>query len=142
MAVSASATNTFTVANVANPSTAQGYGPFKIVTRHGVNGQIMDANYVFGSVGIAGAHGTISNLTVAYVATSSGLINATSQSVNFTFTISRDLWKHDMFVIKFDNNFNVAAGVTCTSYVTGATDINYYNTTTAGDHALDCKETA
>jgi len=46
-----------------------------------------------------------------------------------------------MFVIVFDNEFTVASGVTCTSFVTG-NDRNYYNTTTAGDHALDCKETA
>jgi hypothetical protein len=88
-----------------NPTTAGGYGPFGITTRHSATGQIVDCNAVFGSVGIAAAASTISSLALAYASGSSGAINATAQSVEFTFTISKDLWKHDMFVITFDNRF-------------------------------------
>lgn len=132
--------NTITVANVDLPTSAGGYGPFKIVTRASHNGQIMDANYVFGSVGIAGTAGVISNFTVAYESSSTGTINLTSQKMRFTFTIANDLWKHDMFVIHFDNAFTVASSVTCKAYAT-SNEIIYYNST-GGTHTLDCKETA
>jgi len=134
-------TNSVDVTAVTNPTSPGGYGPFKLVTRNVANGQIIDANYAFGSVGIAATAGSISNLSLVYASNSANTINLTSQSVNFTFTISRDLWKHDMFVIVFDSKFTVASGVTCTSYRTG-TDINFYNTTTAGAHALNCEASA
>lgn len=46
-----------------------------------------------------------------------------------------------MFVITFDSKFRVDAAVTCTSYTTGNA-INYYNSTGAGVHDLDCQVTA
>ena len=76
------------VTGVGNPSTAGGYGPFKIVTRHSAAGQIQDANYVYGSVGIAPAVLSISNFGLAYASSSTGAINAASQTINFTFTIT------------------------------------------------------
>lgn len=129
------------VTNVTNPTTAGGYGPFKLVSRMSQYGQIQDSNYVFGSVGIASTAGSISNLSLVYDSSSAATINLTSQKVQFTFTISRDLWKHDMFVITFDSKFQVASSVTCEAYKTGTSEIIYYNNT-AGTHLLDCKETA
>lgn len=50
-----------------------------------------------------------------------------------------------MFVITINEYFTVTSGVTCTSYVTGANDVNYYyhNNTAdgSGSYDLDCKET-
>jgi len=136
--------NSVTVMGVGNPSSAGGQGPFKIVTRASTDGQIVDANYSFGSVGIAAAAGSITNFGVAWEATTnSGEVNKTNQKVLFTFTIANDLWKHDMFVLTFPSQFTVSSSVTCASYVTVNTDINYYNSTAgAGSHTLDCKETA
>jgi hypothetical protein len=97
--------NTITIGAVTNPTTAGGYGPFGITTRHHLTGQIVDTNAIYGSVGIAAAASTLSSLSLAYASGSSGAINASAQSVEFTFTIAKDLWKHDMFVISFDSKF-------------------------------------
>jgi len=80
---SSNGTGTATVTGVTNPSAAAGYGPFSIVTRHSKFGQIVDSNYVFGSVGIAEAHGQISTFTVAYGTGSSDIVNTSGVSVNF-----------------------------------------------------------
>ena len=109
--VSNSSTNTFVIGAVTTPSTVGGYGPFKIVTRKSTNGQIIDANYSFGSVGIAAAPGSISSLALAWASNGTGMINLSSQSINFTFTISNDLWKHDMFVLTFPKEFTVTSSV-------------------------------
>jgi hypothetical protein len=141
----AAGTNTVAITNVSLPTSAGGYGPFKIVTRQYDDGQIFDANYVFGSVGVADAPSAISNLAVAYNSGSTGNVNASSQSVNVSFTISKDLYKHDMFVIEFPSAFTVTTGATCSSYVTGQNDINYYNSTATEtdpqSHDLNCKAT-
>jgi len=97
--------NTITIGAVGNPSTAGGYGPFGITTRHHLTGQIVDTNAIYGSVGIAAAASTLSSLSLAYASGSSGAINASAQSVEFTFTLAKDLWKHDMFVITWDSKF-------------------------------------
>lgn len=100
---------------------------------------------VFGNVGIAPAKGTISNFSIAYASGSVGTINSTSQSLEWSFTLTQDLWKYDMFKLSFDSKFGVESGVTCTSTATSNTAINYYNssiTNSAGNHALDCAETA
>jgi hypothetical protein len=97
--------NTITIGTVGNPSSVGGHGPFGITTRHHLTGQIVDTNAIFASVGITAAASTLSSLTLAYASGSSGSINASAQSVEFTFTIAKDLWKHDMFVIKFDSKF-------------------------------------
>ena len=137
--------NTIVIGTVQNPASATGYGPFGIVTRHSDQGQIVDCNAVFGSVGIAPQASTITSFALAYATGSSGAINHSAQSVEFTFTISKDLWKYDMFVITMSDKFQVDAGVTCESYVSGNA-INYYNssigTTGVGVHTLDCSATA
>ena len=84
----ANSDNTITIGNVQNPTEARGYGPFGITTRHSDNGQIVDCNAVFGSVGIAPEASRISNFDVAWANGSTGAINAPSQSIEFTFTIS------------------------------------------------------
>jgi hypothetical protein len=55
---------TINITNVLNPATEGGYGPFKLATRWYENGQIIDINYAFGSVGIAGQIGTFSEFSV------------------------------------------------------------------------------
>jgi hypothetical protein len=97
--------NTIVIGTVTNPTTAGGYGPFAITTRHSLTGQIVDTNAIYGSVGIAAAASTLSSLSLAYASGSSGAINASAQSVEFTFTLAKDLWKHDMFVITWDAHF-------------------------------------
>lgn len=64
--------------------------------------------------------------------------------MTFSFTISRDVWKHDLFVITFDSKFTVASGVTCEQTNTATDTYNYYNTTStveADKHKLDCVQT-
>lgn len=97
--------NTVVINGVTNPTVSAGYGPFSIVTRHYSLGQIVDANYVYGSVGIAPAHGTISNFGVKYLTTTDNLINKSGVELEFSFTIGTDLWKHDLFAIRFDPHF-------------------------------------
>ena len=135
---------------VENPTTAGGYGPFGIVTRASTQGQIVDANAVFACVGIAGAYSTGNSFTIAYdTATATGVVLLASQNVDFTFTISKDLWKYDMFVITMNDKFVVESSVACESVATStsASYVNYYNSSISadgltGNHVLDCAVTA
>ena len=74
----ANSDNTITIGNVQNPVEARGYGPFGIITRHSNNGQIVDCNAVFGSVGIAPQASRMENFSVAYANGSTGAINASA----------------------------------------------------------------
>ena len=56
----ANSDNTITISGIENPAASGGYGPFGITTRHSLNGQIVDCNAVFGSVGIAPTASAIS----------------------------------------------------------------------------------
>jgi len=135
---------------VGNPSAAGGYGPFGILTRASTSGQIVDANAVFACVGIAGAYSNNNSFTLAYdTSTATGVVLLASQNIDFTFTISKDLWKYDMFVITMSDKFVVESGVTCESIATStsASYVNYYNSSIStdgltGNHVLDCAVTA
>jgi hypothetical protein len=75
-----------------------------------------------------------------------------SQNVDFTFTISKDFWKYDMFVITMSDKLVVESGVTCESIATSTSEsyVNYYNSSATtdsagvvtGNHVLDCATTA
>jgi len=142
-----------TLGGLGNPTAAGGYGPFGIVTRHSATGQIVDANAVFACVGIAGAYSSNNSFSLAYdTSTATGVVLLASQNVDFTFTISKDLWKYDMFVITMSDKLVVESGVTCESIDTSTSEsyINHYNSSATTDsagvvtgvHVLDCATTA
>jgi hypothetical protein len=88
---------------------------------------------VFACVGIAATSGTINSFSVAYPTTgSSTVVNASGQTLNFSFTLNQDLWKHDLFIIDFDSNFEITSESKCTS--TASSGINFYNSTEEGQH--------
>jgi len=76
-----------TITGLTNPATGS-YGPFGLVTRHYAGGQILDSNAVFGSVGIAAAASGLGNITLSFTTGTSATINASSQSLDFEFTIA------------------------------------------------------
>ena len=95
--------------------TAGSYGPFGLITRDYPNGPIVDANYVFGHITILSTV-TASTVTVeASDATASYGIEETI-SLDFTFTLSVDLWKYDVIIIQnTDDTYTTSSSPTCTS---------------------------
>lgn len=61
--------------------------------------------------------------------------------MNFVFTITQNLWKHDIFVIDVPAKYLVQSSVVCTAYASTNEIVWYNNTSGASNHALDCKET-
>ena len=94
---------------------AGSYGPFGLITRDVSTGPIVDANYVFGHITILS---TITPSTVTVEASDTTISYGIEEtiSLDFTFTLSVDLWKYDVIVIgNDDDSFTVGSSPTCTS---------------------------
>lgn len=100
------------------PDTPGVYGPFSIVTRSGEDGQIIDANYVFGSLALAPAVSKdIDGLTVSLVdsTATAPTIGTSGLGIYFSFSLSQSLWKHDIIEIIPDVNWIPTSSPTCES---------------------------
>ena len=95
--------------------TAGTFGPFGLITRNSSGGSIVDANYVFGHITI------LDDVTPSTVAVSSSDSSITtigigeSIELDFTFTLTVDLWKYDVIVIGVDSGYTASSTPTCTS---------------------------
>ncbi|CAG9328924.1 unnamed protein product [Blepharisma stoltei] len=103
------------VTNVKLPSTAGAYGPFAIQTRNWAGGQIIDINKVFGCVAIVSAVTASTSLTVKLDSGASSPTIESTDNLIFSFTISQDLWKHDLIVITPDSTWTPSSTVSCLS---------------------------
>mmetsp|Transcript_5917 Transcript_5917/g.757 ORF Transcript_5917/g.757 Transcript_5917/m.757 type:complete len:87 (-) Transcript_5917:6066-6326(-) len=61
----------------------------------------------FGSVYFHGSISTDRNLDISAVVSGSEVPIATSVSLQFTLSITNDVWEHDVFVIEIDNDWTL-----------------------------------
>lgn len=124
------------------PSTTGGYGPIALRSRFTTNGQVIDCNLSFGVIYATPTETKITTGTsVSFVPTqSTNIINKSNNVLSFKFTISRDLWKHDMFRITTSSYFKVVMSNSfmCSSMNYGGFINNFNGTETGNPWNLDC----
>ena len=118
-------------------------GPFKLVTRRNTGGQIVDANYAFGSVYIKAHKVSVATLTVADTAESpiEEMPQGALIGLSFAFGIDYDMWEHDLIVITKPSELKIS-NPTCESLDTDNTDdviVNNLCTTNATSCDLACE---
>ena len=95
--------------------TAGTFGPFGLVTRNQIGGSIVDANYMFGHITILPdvTPGIITVTASDKSITTIGI--GKSIDLDFTFTLTVDLWKYDVIVIGVSSDYTASSSPTCTS---------------------------
>jgi len=124
------------------PSTTGGYGPIALRSRFTTNGQVIDCNLNFGVVYATPTETkSTTNASVSFVPTqSTNIINKSNNMLSFKFTITRDLWKHDMFRITTSTYFKVVMSNSfmCSSNNYGGYIDNFNGTDKSNPWNLDC----
>lgn len=124
------------------PSTTGGYGPIALRSRFASNGQVIDCNLSFGVIYATITENKVTTgASVSFVPTqSTNIINKANNMLSFKFTISRDLWKHDMFRITTSSYFKVVMSNSfmCSSNNYGGFINNFNGTDTSNPWNLDC----
>ncbi|CAG9314827.1 unnamed protein product [Blepharisma stoltei] len=116
------------------PSSAGVYGPFALITRSSQNGQIYDANYVFGCIATTSSVSASTTLSVTNAATSP--VVGSADVLSFAFSLSQSLWKYDIIEIVPPTAYTPTSSVTCASVtLTGVSNILYGP---QGDNNLPC----
>ena len=97
---------TLTIQSVQLPSTKGVYGPVSIMTRVSEQGNVVDLNKVFSNIPVSEkrAGAKANSLQVSFEDADSALIFS-KQSLVFSFVLSQDLWKHDLFKLQVDQKF-------------------------------------
>ena len=95
--------------------TAGTFGPFGLVTRDSFYGSIIDVNYVFGHITILPdvIPNTISITASDPSFTTIGIGELID--LDFSFTLTEDLWKYDVIVIDVDSDYTASSSPTCFS---------------------------
>jgi hypothetical protein len=127
----------FTIGDIVLPTTAGGYGPFSLRTRHYRGGQTVDINLNFASVGVNKERGSLKDLTVTTVS-SNTKPNATGSTLSFKFQLSKDLWKYDVFRITASKYWTIGASSVCSSESYPGRMNNFNGTDLRAPHKLDC----
>jgi hypothetical protein len=127
----------YTISNVVLPTTAGGYGPFSLRTRHYRGGQTVDINLNFASVGVNKERGSLKDLIVTTV-NSSTKVNATGSTLSFKFQISKDIWKYDVFRITASKYWTINESSVCSSESYPGRMNNFNGTDLRAPHKLDC----
>mmetsp|Transcript_28906 Transcript_28906/g.51574 ORF Transcript_28906/g.51574 Transcript_28906/m.51574 type:complete len:265 (-) Transcript_28906:29-823(-) len=129
---------TISIGKVTLPASTGGYGPFALRTRHFKDGQTVDINLSFGSVGIYKDRSSLTNLAVKLVTSTNNKVGGTGSTLSFTFQIARDLWKYDIFRITSSKYWTVNSSSACSSATITGKINNFNGTRTSDPHNLDC----
>ena len=115
---------TITLGGITNPPRAGGYGPFGIRTRPYPGGQTIDINLAFASVGITGQVG---NMKTIDVTTPAGVpqIRVSGLALDFSFVLSKDLWRHDTVRITISKYWNLTNPVCVSKAYPGRTAVAF-----------------
>lgn len=104
---------TLVIYSVGNPPLSGGTGNFAISTWIGSN--LIDANKVFGVVGISESPGNLASATVSVVSGGSTYAGDIA-NYQFMFTLSRDLQAWDWIRFTFPSTYNLAAYPYCSAF--------------------------
>ena len=126
------------LSNIILPESPGAYGPFALYTRNSVNGQVVDVNKIFCSVGVLEANlpPPSDSLEIAFFDVNMDTVRAKS-TILFTFTLENDLWKNDFFVINVPEHFSLLNPV-CRSEDLKE-NLNHLNASAADVHQFGCE---
>jgi hypothetical protein len=100
-------------------------------------------NLVFGSVWISEAWAINTSLLIDLAGTSKSYKVGKKDSImSFQFSLTKDVWKHDIFELGIDGAWTVASGAVCRSVLYVGTVNNVNGSRVNDPHNLDCVVTS
>lgn len=135
--ISKESTITLTLANIQLPYSSGSYGPFGIYTRQASGGQIIDMNKNFCSIGIGQTNlpPPSESLLIEFSDYNMDTVSGKS-TISFTFTLTKDLWKYDTFVVTVPSYFSLLNPV-CRSETLEDVE-NFYKTQGIDENTFGC----
>ncbi|CAG9325862.1 unnamed protein product [Blepharisma stoltei] len=97
------------------PTTVGAHGPIGVVSRSSQTGQIYDINYIFGFIATSPIATTDDSLLISTVSGYHTPAVKSTDGLYFIFTLTINLWKHDIIEIIPDDNWTPSSTVRCNS---------------------------
>lgn len=124
----------FVLSSFTLPSSTGAYGPIGIRIRSSANGQILAMTNAFGCIYVKADEATGSGLVVSTVDSGTASPNS-SVTLSFEFTLTTDVWPHDVFAITANQAGWTLGNPSCSSYVAANITNNYV---TGDSTSLSC----
>jgi hypothetical protein len=116
-------------------STGAAYGPIGIRIRSSANGQILAMTNAFGCIYVKANEATGSGFSVTRVGTTDAASPDSSVNLSFKFSLTTDVWPHDVFAITANQAGWTLGNPSCSSFVDANTTNNYV---TGDSTSLSC----